>query len=297
MELKIAKLTKYYTKDKAAVQEVELELQEGIHALLGPNGSGKTTLMRMICGILKPTQGAVLIDGKNILEDYEDYILHLGYLPQAAGFYMNFTIQEFLEYIAVLKCLDRKFSKKKIAELLEVLHLKEHAKKKLRQLSGGMLQRVGIAQSLLNHPRILILDEPSSGLDPKERIALRQLLSHLAKDTIVILSTHIVSDVENIADDIILMKEGRILFKKTLKETLTDLRGKVYELTVTEKEVAALESKYTIVNRKSVCDGILLRLLAEKISDARAIQVEPTLDDVYLSYFGEEKAYVETDLL
>ena len=297
MELKTHHLSKFYTKEKAAVADVNLVLQEGIHALLGANGSGKTTLMRMLCGILKPSEGIVTFNAKNIMENYEEYILHLGYLPQNAGFYMNFTVIEFLQYIAVLKCLEADYAKRKIDELLELLQLKEQSKKKLRQLSGGMLQRVGIAQSLLNHPKLLILDEPSSGLDPKERIALRQLLSRLAKDTIVILSTHIVSDIENIADDILLMKEGHILFQKTVTDTLQELKGHVYELLTAENEREIIEKNYTVVNCKRVSEGILFRLLSDDMKDKRSIVVEPTLDDVYLSYFHEEAEYVETNLL
>ena len=259
-------------------------------AKLGKNENVTTDVLVKICNALQCDIG-------DIMENYEEYILHLGYLPQNAGFYMNFTVIEFLQYIAVLKCLEADYAKRKIDELLELLHLKEQSKKKLRQLSGGMLQRVGIAQSLLNHPKLLILDEPSSGLDPKERIALRQLLSRLAKDTIVILSTHIVSDIENIADDILLMKEGHILFQKTVTDTLQELKGHVYELLTAENEREIIEKNYTVVNCKRVSEGILFRLLSDDMKDKRSIVVEPTLDDVYLSYFHEEAEYVETNLL
>lgn len=193
--------------------------------------------------------------------------------------------------------MDKSFCEKKIEELLTRLNLHDVRKKKLRHLSGGMLQRVGIAQALLNHPKVLILDEPSSGLDPKERIALRQLLSHVGKDTIVILSTHIVSDVETIADDVMIMKEGKILFKKTLADTLQDIQGSVYELRGSEQELVATEQELCVVNRKKEGDTVILRVLSSNKPREDAIVREPTLDDVYLSYFQEERNYVETDLL
>lgn len=296
MKLSVEHLSKSF-KTKKAVNDVSFTLEEGIHALLGANGSGKTTLMRMICGILKADDGVVKMDDIQILGNYQEYTRVLGYLPQNAGFYMDFKVEAFLTYIGVLKCMDKSFCEKKIEELLTRLNLHDVRKKKLRHLSGGMLQRVGIAQALLNHPKVLILDEPSSGLDPKERIALRQLLSHVGKDTIVILSTHIVSDVETIADDLMIMKEGKILFKKTLADTLQDIQGSVYELRGSEQELMAIEQELCVVNRKKEGDNVILRVLSSNKPREDAIVREPTLDDVYLSYFQEERNYVETDLL
>lgn len=296
MKLTIEHLQKSF-KDKIAVNDVSFTLEEGIHALLGANGSGKTTLMRMICGIMKPDQGIVKMDDIAILQNYKEYTKSLGYLPQNAGFYMDFNIESFLRYIGVLKCLKKDYCEQKIDELLTRLNLQDVRKKKLKHLSGGMMQRVGIAQALLNHPKILILDEPSAGLDPKERITLRQLLSHVGKDTIVILSTHIVSDVESIADDIMLMKQGKILFKKPLPDILQGMSEKVYEISGNEQAIRAYEQDYTIVNRKTDGNIITIRLLSDHKPCGQAIEKEPNLDDVYLSYFREENAYVETDLL
>lgn len=296
MKLTIEHLQKSF-KNKVAVNDVSFTLEEGIHALLGANGSGKTTLMRMICGIMKPDHGIVKMDDIAILQNYKEFTKSLGYLPQNAGFYMDFNIESFLRYIGVLKCLKKDYCEQKIDELLTRLNLQDVRKKKLKHLSGGMMQRVGIAQALLNHPKVLILDEPSAGLDPKERIALRQLLSHVGKDTIVILSTHIVSDIESIADDIMMMKQGQILFKKTLHETLQVMAGKVYEINGNEQAIQAFEKDYTIVNRKKDGNIVTIRLLADQKPCKEAVLQEPNLDDVYLSYFKEENVYVEADLL
>ena len=296
MKLTVEHMSKSF-KDKKAVDDVSFELKEGIHALLGANGSGKTTLMRMICGILKADGGVVKADDREILKNFDEYTRELGYLPQNVGFYMNFKVEEFLRYIGVLKGMDKTYCEKKIDELLLRLHLEDVRKKKIRNLSGGYMQRVGIAQALLNHPGILVLDEPSSGLDPKERMALRQLLSHIAKDTVVILSTHIVSDIEHIADDILLMKQGKILFQKSLSDTLGEVSGKVYEIKGKEQRIKELEKDYCVVNRRKEENEVVLRILADQVPCIDAISVEPTLDDVYLSYFQEENGYVETDLL
>lgn len=295
MKLTIEHVTKRF-KDKTAVKDVTLTLEEGVHALLGANGSGKTTLMRIICGVLKANEGIVRLDDIAVLSDYASFTRKLGYLPQNPGFYMDFTIDEFLSYLGVLKGLKKDFTKKKIEELLSRLHLLEVRKKKIRQLSGGMMQRVGIAQSLLNHPKLLILDEPSAGLDPKERMALRQLLATIGKDTIVILSTHIVSDVESIADDVIIMKEGEILSFENLEKTLAQLRGRVFEMKGKQEELGGIEQQYPVVNRRYEGQKLILRFLSDKEFKGAEI-VEPTLDDVYLSYFKEEAYHVETDLL
>ena len=219
-ELAVDRLTKQY-KNKIAVDRVSFSFQEGIYGLLGANGAGKTTFMRMLCGILEPTGGEVAFDGIDVAE--EEYRAVLGYLPQDFGYYPGFTGFDFLLYMAALKGLGRGQAKKRAKELLQFVSLEDMAKKKIKTYSGGMKQRLGIAQALLNEPKILILDEPTAGLDPKERVRFRRLLEGLGKDTVVILSTHIVSDVDKIADVILLMKDGQLIFHGKREDIPGDL--------------------------------------------------------------------------
>lgn len=215
MKLLADRLSKQY-KNKIAVDRVSAEFTNGVYGLLGANGAGKTTFMRMICGILEPTSGTVEFDGIDAGE--EEYRNILGYLPQDFGYYPDFTAWDFLMYISALKGFDKKSAKARIEELLEFVSLASVAKKKIKTYSGGMKQRLGIAQALLNHPKILIMDEPTAGLDPKERVRFRNVIEGLGKESIVILSTHIVSDVEHIADYILMMKGGRLVFNAPRKE-------------------------------------------------------------------------------
>lgn len=210
MELLIDRLSKQYGS-KIAVDRVSLRLGPGVYGLLGANGAGKTTLMRMLCGILRPTGGSVSLDGLDV--STEEYRACLGYLPQDFGYYPNFSGEEFLLYLAALKGLNRQEAKRKTKELLHLVSLDQVAKKKIKTYSGGMKQRLGIAQALLSDPKLLILDEPTAGLDPKERVRFRDLIAELGKDSIVLLSTHIVSDVEHIADVILMMKQGQLIYE------------------------------------------------------------------------------------
>lgn len=228
MELVVDRLTKQY-KNKIAVDRVSLKFQAGIYGLLGANGAGKTTLMRMLCGILTPDGGNVTFDGFDV--STEEYRANLGYLPQDFGYYPNFSGMDFLMYMATLKGIPKKRARQKSKELLQFVSLEDVAKKKIKTYSGGMKQRLGIAQALLNDPKVLILDEPTAGLDPKERVKFRKLLEGLGKDTIVILSTHIVSDVDKIADNILLMKSGKMEYcgkRAAINEDLEDFYMKFF---------------------------------------------------------------------
>lgn len=220
MELIVDRLSKQY-RNKIAVDRVSLRLQPGVYGLLGANGAGKTTLMRMICGILKPTTGTVTLDHKDVAT--EEYRSELGYLPQDFGYYPEFTGRNFLLYMAALKGLSKSYAERKVNELLQMVTLQDVAKKKIKTYSGGMKQRLGVAQALLNNPKLLVLDEPTAGLDPKERVRFRDLIAELGKENIVLLSTHIVSDVEHIADEVLLMKGGQLIYQGKWDEEQGDL--------------------------------------------------------------------------
>lgn len=220
MELKLDRVTKQYGS-KIAVDRVSLTLQKGVYGLLGANGAGKTTLMRMMCGILKPDGGTVTLDGLDA--GCEDYRAQLGYLPQDFGYYPDFTGTDFLLYLSAVKGLDQRQARSRSAKLTELVGLKDMAKKKIKTYSGGMKQRLGIAQALLNDPNVLIMDEPTAGLDPKERVRFRDLLTAIGNDSIVLLSTHIVSDIEHIADVVLMMKSGQLIFQGSREEIGTDL--------------------------------------------------------------------------
>ena len=220
MRLAVDRLSKQY-KNKIAVDRVTFNLSEGVTGLLGANGAGKTTLMRMITGILVPTSGDITADG--IPVQTEEYRAILGYLPQDFGYYPEFTAREFVQYIAALKGLDKRTAKRKTEELLELVGLSDVAGKKIKTFSGGMKQRVGIAQAIINDPKILILDEPTAGLDPKERVRFRNLIAEIGKDTIVLFSTHIVSDIEHIASNVLMMRDGQIIYDGAWSEEQGDL--------------------------------------------------------------------------
>lgn len=220
MELIIDRVSKQY-KNKIAVDRISVKLQPGVYGLLGANGAGKTTLMRMLCGILKPTSGTITFDGIDVSQ--EQYRAVLGYLPQDFGYYPEFTAMDFLIYFASLKGIPKVQAKRKANELLKLVSLEDVARKKIKTFSGGMKQRLGIAQALLNEPKIIILDEPTAGLDPKERVRFRNLIDSLGKDNIVLLSTHIVSDIEHIADQILIMKDGQLIFQGKYEKQNGDL--------------------------------------------------------------------------
>lgn len=289
MELKIDQVTKRY-KDKLAVDHVSLTLKPGVWGLLGANGAGKTTLMRMIAGIMKPTSGDILYDNLSIQSLQGEYRNIFGYLPQEFGFYPEFTVTDYLSYVAALKGLSKAETKDKIDALLEQLTLTDVRKKKILKLSGGIKRRVGIAQALLNEPEILILDEPTSGLDPGERVRFRNLLSKFAQNRIVLISTHIVPDVEYIANQNAIIKEGKIIALGTTEELERLVENKVYRCTMHPQELAKQEGRLRIVNLKNEEDGrVSLRYLSEQPMTENSIAEAPRLEDLYLWLFPQEE--------
>ena len=287
MELCIDRLTKQYGH-KLAVDRVDLELHRGVYGLLGANGAGKTTLMRMLCGILTPTSGEIRWGGREIGSLGEEYRSLLGYLPQDFGYYPEFTAEKFLLYLAALKGLGKVQAGQKMLELLDLVGLSEERKHKIRTFSGGMKQRLGIAQALLNDPEILILDEPTAGLDPKERVRFRNLISACARDRIVLLSTHIVSDVEYIAGEILIMKEGRLIHRGAPDAITHEIDGKVWECRVDPARAEELCSRYNVGNLKNVGKKTILRIIGDEKPMEEAVPVEASLEDLYLYYFQEE---------
>ncbi len=286
-ELELKQVSKTF-KNKTAVQDVSICLNHGVYGLLGENGAGKTTLMRMLCGILKPTQGVIHCDGMPILQMGGEYRRLLGYLPQDFGYYGDFSALRFLNYVAALKALPEEYAKNRIDELLEMVDLSKEKKNKLKTFSGGMLRRVGIAQALLNDPEILVLDEPTSGLDPGERVRFRNIISSLGKNRLVILSTHIVSDIEYIADKIMIMKNGQIMLSGDEAQILKEAEGCVWKCVVPENQVDSMDRKYVISNLRNQANQVELRIVSTQKPTEDAEPVEVTLEDAYL-FFTKKK--------
>ena len=289
MKLTTAHLGKQYRHDFWGLKDFSLEIGPGILGLLGPNGAGKSTFMRMLATITRPTEGTITWNGVDIVKDPDTLRAVLGYLPQDFGVYPNLTAVEFLEYMAAIKGLDAKSAKKRIEELLQVVNLTEAARRLLGGYSGGMKQRVGIAQALLNDPRLLIVDEPTAGLDPEERVRLRNLLSDLSGERIIILSTHIVSDVEATASHLALINKGQLLCEAAPEELLKEMDGKVWEWTVASDELPALKQKHIISGAIRRADGVDMRIVSATQPEAQARRVPPTLEDAYLHFIGKEK--------
>ena len=285
MELKTIELTKKFGS-KTAVNHLNITLTNGVYGLLGANGAGKTTFMRLLCNIQTPTSGKIVLNDKNIVGLNEKYRGLLGYLPQHFGYYPDFTALDFLLYVSALKGLNEKNAKKKSKELLEAVGLSAESKHKIKTFSGGMKQRLGIAQAMLGDPHILILDEPTAGLDPKERVRFRNLISAFAKNRIVILSTHIVSDAEFIAEEIIMMKSGQIVHFGKPQEITAEIDGQVWECAVPSAYAETYAAKFNTSNfRNTDKSETILRIISECPPMENAVRVQPNLEDLYLFYF------------
>lgn len=291
MELIIDNLTKCYQKNVKALDGFSYTLTEGVYGLLGPNGAGKSTFMNILTDNLSATSGDVTIDGKSIFAMGKEYRRLLGYMPQQQCVYSDFTLVRFLYYMASLKGMSKKQADEEIDVIIKRVNLWDDRYKKLGKYSGGMKQRALIAQALLGAPKVIVLDEPTAGLDPKERIRMRNLISEIALEKIVIIATHVVSDVEFISKEIIILKKGKILKADTPKALCQGIDGKVFEVKCGD-DWKELSKKYRISNMSKVGDDILVRVLSdENIEGYEASQVAPTLEDVYLECFDEDMAY------
>ena len=303
MKLTLDRLSKQF-KNKIAVDHVNAELGPGVYGFLGANGAGKTTLMQMICGIIAPTSGEVLLNGENNVLMGERFRDLLGYLPQEFGYTPGFSAKDFMLYVASIKGLDPRFARRKTNELLSLVNLEDAANQKIRTFSGGMKRRLGIAQALLNDPDILILDEPTSGLDPKERAYFRNIISEMSNGKIIIVSTHIVSDIEYISDQILIMKKGKLILQGAAETLIREAEGKVWTVTVPQKEWIIFEARHSIVNSHNqgavvearvICvnshnQGAVVeaRVICPDKPSENAIPARPTLEDLYLLYFADE---------
>ncbi len=286
MKITFSGISKKY-KGKYALKNFTAELDNGVYGLLGTNGAGKTTLINIFVGILKSDEGEVFINGTDVRSLGADFLTHIGYLPQFPQFYKNFEVMEFLKYMCVLKDIPANQGRKRAEELLEIVNLSEAARKKIGALSGGMRQRVGIAQAMLNEPDILVLDEPTSGLDPQERIRFRNLITKFSENRIVLLATHIVSDIEFIANQVILLKNGQLLKQDTPSSLISEMNGKVWSVSATDKTIDEKLKRLKISNMLRERDEIHLRVISDIKPDINAVNVQSGLEDVFLYHFGE----------
>ena len=289
--LEIKNISKTYKKGTVkALDDFSVTLTSGVYGLLGPNGAGKSTLMNIITDNINSDSGEVLYDGEDIKKLGKDYRTVLGYMPQQQGLYDDFTLNRFLWYMAALKGLKKKEAKQKITSLLETVNLKESAHKKLGSFSGGMKQRALIAQALLNDPKILILDEPTAGLDPKERIRIRNFISEIAENKIVLISTHVVSDIEFIAKEIILLKSGQLVSHETCNNLIKEIENKVFEVEINKEELKCFQETYRVSNLFHDDDKIIVRIVTDIPPENYKVQpVKPTLEDLYLYVFETGK--------
>ncbi|MDO4482165.1 MAG: ABC transporter ATP-binding protein [Bacillota bacterium] len=286
MKLVMEGVTKKF-RDWTAVDSVSYSMENGIYGLLGVNGAGKTTLMRMITTLIKPTEGRIACDGRDIFQMGGEYRNIIGYLPQDFGYYPDFSVKDYLLYISSIKGIKPAAAKKRTEELIHKVGLDKSECRKMKKLSGGMKRRVGIAQAMLNDPKILILDEPTAGLDPNERIRFRNLISELSEDRLVLLSTHIVSDIEYIAGEILMMNEGRLAAAGTADKLVSEMEEKVWTVSCGRNEAEYYRQHYKVSNIRHLREGTVLRVLSDVPPTENAVQAEATLEDLFLYCFGE----------
>lgn len=272
-----------------ALKDINLEFNNGVYALLAPNGAGKTTLIKLLTTLIFPTSGEILYKGTDIVSLDGEYRDIIGYLPQDFGYYRNYTPRKFLLYLAALKGIKKEDAVEKVKDVLKVVSLENVENKKMKGFSGGMIQRVGIAQALLNDPKILILDEPTAGLDPKERVRFRNLLSDLSRDRIVIISTHIVSDIEFISNEVIMIKDHKILYKDSIENICSTLDGMVYETSMTFEESKEFRKKYILLSEKQDGGIMKARFISQGNNDEKWIKVNPNIEDVFLYQYRDEE--------
>ena len=272
-----------------ALKDINLEFNNGVYALLAPNGAGKTTLIKLLTTLIFPTSGEILYKGTDIVSLDGEYRDIIGYLPQDFGYYRNYTPRKFLLYLAALKGIKKEDAVEKVKEVLKVVSLENVENKKMKGFSGGMIQRVGIAQALLNDPKILNLDEPTAGLDPKERVRFRNLLSDLSRDRIVIISTHIVSDIEFISNEVIMIKDHKILYKDSIENICSTLEGMVYETSMTFEESKEFRKKYILLSEKQDGGIMKARFISQGNNDEKWVRVNPNIEDVFLYQYRDEE--------
>ncbi|ERI07432.1 ABC transporter ATP-binding protein [Aneurinibacillus aneurinilyticus] len=272
----------------SVLNNINLEFINGVYGLLAPNGAGKTTLIKMLATLISPSKGEILYCGENILDMDEGYRTLLGYLPQQFGYYKNYSPKQYLLYLAALKGIGKKEAVNIITELLDKVALSDVMNKKMKKFSGGMIQRVGIAQALLNDPKILILDEPTAGLDPKERARFRHLLSELARDRLVIISTHIVSDIESIANEVIMIKNQQILYKDSVEKICASLEGQVYEASIRYEQLDEFRTRYVVLSEKQERGNMRVRFIHKEKPETEWQPVTPHLEDVFLYEYRDE---------
>ena len=295
MYLQLNNISKKYGNFNA-LKSVNMTFENGIYGLLGANGAGKTTLINILIGALNATDGEIFLDGTNIKSLGTDYLKLIGFMPQYLKFYPNYKVDEFLEYMCCIKEIKKAERKRRIKEVLEAVNLAEQKKKKIKELSGGMRQRLGIAQALLNNPRILILDAPTAGLDPGERIRFRNIITEIAKDRMILIATHIVSDVEYIANHIIMLQKGNVICEGTADALRNGIKGQVFSLCVSEEQSKDIQKAYLVSNMKRENDGVYLRVISDHAPEGAKI-VEPQLEEVFLSIFKKESDIHENTIL